>query len=136
MHKHLCIFHSTVQNTSQCTHLRATLLCDWWYLDSCYTGMSRYLPYVGPAGLYRCLSRRVDMRAVESSIQRLIGNGLDPQLENNPYLCFIYTSFQVCRACHGAVVLACTCSRARQSKMERSTQPEAEACEAVMHLAG
>lgn len=40
---------------------------------------------------------RVDMRAVEGSIQRLIGAGLDPQLENNPYLCFIYTSFQVRR---------------------------------------
>lgn len=35
------------------------------------------------------------MRAVEGTIQRLIGSGLDPQLENNPYLCFVYTSFQV-----------------------------------------
>ena len=37
------------------------------------------------------------MRAVEVTIQNLIGSGLDPKLENNPYLCFIYTSFQVCR---------------------------------------
>lgn len=35
------------------------------------------------------------MRAVETTIQRLIGSGMDPQLENNPYLCFVYTSFQV-----------------------------------------
>lgn len=37
----------------------------------------------------------VDMRAIEGTIQRLIGSGLDPKLENNPYLCFVYTSFQV-----------------------------------------
>ena len=35
------------------------------------------------------------MHAVERTIQNLIGSGLDPQLENNPYLCFVYTSFQV-----------------------------------------
>ena len=35
------------------------------------------------------------MRSVEITIQNLIGSGLDPKLENNPYLCFIYTSFQV-----------------------------------------
>jgi len=35
------------------------------------------------------------MHSVESTIQRLISSGLDPKLENNPYLCFIYTSFQV-----------------------------------------
>ncbi|GFH27875.1 uncharacterized protein HaLaN_26262 [Haematococcus lacustris] len=37
---------------------------------------------------YLYLTGRVDMQAVESTIQRLIGSGLDPQLENNPYLCF------------------------------------------------
>jgi len=42
--------------------------------------------------LYAC--GRVDMRAIEGTIQRLIGAGLDPKLENNPYLCFVYTSFQ------------------------------------------
>eukprot|EP00967_Tisochrysis_lutea_P016987 scaffold19196_cov19-Tisochrysis_lutea.AAC.1 len=36
----------------------------------------------------------VDMHSIESTIQRLIGSGLDPKLENNPYLCFVYTSFQ------------------------------------------
>ena len=34
------------------------------------------------------------MRAVEVTIQNLIGRGLDPKLENSPYLCFVYTSFQ------------------------------------------
>jgi len=43
---------------------------------------------------YLYLSGRVDMRSIETTIQRLIGSGLDPQLENNPYLCFVYTSFQ------------------------------------------
>lgn len=52
---------------------------------------------------YLYLSGRVDMRAVEGTIQRLIGSGLDPQLENNPYLCFVYTSFQerATRISHG-----------------------------------
>ena len=38
---------------------------------------------------------RVDMRSIEVTIQNLIGSGLDPRLENNPYLTFVYTSFQV-----------------------------------------
>jgi hypothetical protein len=47
------------------------------------------------------LTGRVNMRAVEVTIQNLIGSGMDPKTENNPYLGFIYTSFQV-RACvHG-----------------------------------
>lgn len=43
---------------------------------------------------YLYLSGRVDMRSIETTIQRLIGSGMDPKLENNPYLCFVYTSFQ------------------------------------------
>ena len=35
------------------------------------------------------------MRQVEVTIQNLIGSGMDPKTENNPYLGFIYTSFQV-----------------------------------------
>ncbi|GLI67555.1 hypothetical protein VaNZ11_011782 [Volvox africanus] len=48
-------------------------------------------------------ARWVDMHSVESTIQRLIGRGLDPKLENNPYLCFVYTSFQerATRISHG-----------------------------------
>jgi len=37
---------------------------------------------------------RVNMRAIEVTIQNLIGSGMDPKTENNPYLGFIYTSFQ------------------------------------------
>jgi acyl-[acyl-carrier-protein] desaturase len=43
---------------------------------------------------YCWLSGRVDMRAVEVTIQNLIGSGMDPKTENNPYLGFVYTSFQ------------------------------------------
>ncbi|PIN14531.1 Acyl-[acyl-carrier-protein] desaturase [Handroanthus impetiginosus] len=43
---------------------------------------------------YLCLSRRVDMRQIEKTIQYLIGLGTDPSTENSPYLRFIYTSFQ------------------------------------------
>ena len=35
-----------------------------------------------------------DTQAIEVTIQRLIGSGMDPKTENNPYLGFIYTSFQ------------------------------------------
>lgn len=31
---------------------------------------------------------------MEVTIQNLIGSGMDPKTENNPYLGFIYTSFQ------------------------------------------
>ena len=34
------------------------------------------------------------MRSVERTIQNLIGSGMDPKTENNPYLCFVFTSFQ------------------------------------------
>ncbi|KAG2486753.1 hypothetical protein HYH03_014552 [Edaphochlamys debaryana] len=52
---------------------------------------------------YLYLSGKVDMHAIEGTIQRLIGSGLDPKLENNPYLCFVYTSFQekATRISHG-----------------------------------
>lgn len=43
---------------------------------------------------YLYLSGRVDMRSIEKTIQYLIGSGMDPKTENNPYLGFIYTSFQ------------------------------------------
>jgi acyl-[acyl-carrier-protein] desaturase len=43
---------------------------------------------------YLWLTGRVDLKAAELTIQRLIGSGMDPKTENNPYLCFIYTSFQ------------------------------------------
>lgn len=43
---------------------------------------------------YMYLSGRVDMRMVERTVQHLIGSGMDPRTENNPYLGFVYTSFQ------------------------------------------
>ncbi|XVF84287.1 hypothetical protein PTKIN_Ptkin17bG0024900 [Pterospermum kingtungense] len=43
---------------------------------------------------YLYLSGRVDMRQIEKTIQYLIGFGMDFRTENNPYMAFIYTSFQ------------------------------------------
>jgi acyl-[acyl-carrier-protein] desaturase len=43
---------------------------------------------------YLYLTGRVDMRAVETTVHHLINNGFDPKTENDPYLGFIYTSFQ------------------------------------------
>lgn len=43
---------------------------------------------------YLYLSGRVDMKAIETTIQYLIGSGMDPKTDNNPYLGFLYTSFQ------------------------------------------
>lgn len=43
---------------------------------------------------YMYLTGRVNLKAVEVTIQNLIGSGMDPKTENNPYLGFCYTSFQ------------------------------------------
>mmetsp|Transcript_9898 Transcript_9898/g.11438 ORF Transcript_9898/g.11438 Transcript_9898/m.11438 type:complete len:420 (-) Transcript_9898:884-2143(-) len=43
---------------------------------------------------YLWLTGRVDMKAVETTIHNLITSGMDPKTENNPYLGFVYTSFQ------------------------------------------
>lgn len=43
---------------------------------------------------YLYLSGRVDMRQIEKTIQYLIGSGMNAGTENNPYLGFLYTSFQ------------------------------------------
>ena len=43
---------------------------------------------------YLYLTGRVDMRAVEVTIQNLIRHGFDPQTQTDPYLGFVYTSFQ------------------------------------------
>ncbi|KAG6578917.1 Stearoyl-[acyl-carrier-protein] 9-desaturase 6, chloroplastic, partial [Cucurbita argyrosperma subsp. sororia] len=43
---------------------------------------------------YLYLSGRVDMQMVERTVQYLISSGMDPGTENNPYLGFVYTSFQ------------------------------------------
>ena len=43
---------------------------------------------------YLYLTGKVDMRAVEATIHHLLKDGFNPQTENDPYLGFIYTSFQ------------------------------------------
>jgi acyl-[acyl-carrier-protein] desaturase len=43
---------------------------------------------------YLYLTGRVDMRQVEVTIQHLIGQGMRPFIEQDPYKGFIYTSFQ------------------------------------------
>ncbi len=43
---------------------------------------------------YMYLTGRVNMKSIEVTIQNLIGSGMDPKTENNPYLGFCYTSFQ------------------------------------------
>ncbi|XP_031266423.1 stearoyl-[acyl-carrier-protein] 9-desaturase, chloroplastic-like isoform X3 [Pistacia vera] len=43
---------------------------------------------------YLYLSGRVNMKQIEKTIQYLIGAGMDPKFEKNPYNGFIYTSFQ------------------------------------------
>ncbi|KAK9944077.1 hypothetical protein M0R45_009661 [Rubus argutus] len=43
---------------------------------------------------YLYLSGRVDMLMIERTVQYLIGAGMEPGTENNPYLGFVYTSFQ------------------------------------------
>lgn len=43
---------------------------------------------------YLYLTGRVNMRLIEKTTQYLIGAGMDFQTHNNPYLGFIYTSFQ------------------------------------------
>ena len=43
---------------------------------------------------YLYLTGRVDMRAVEVTIQNLLRNGFDPSTAQDPYKGFVYTSFQ------------------------------------------
>ena len=43
---------------------------------------------------YLYLTGRVDMRAIEQTIMRLISSGFDPDTRSDPYRGFIYTSFQ------------------------------------------
>jgi len=40
------------------------------------------------------LTGKVDLRSIEVTIQNLIGSGMNPKTENNPYMGFVYTSFQ------------------------------------------
>lgn len=53
---------------------------------------------------YLWLTGKVDMKAVERTIQHLIGQGMVIHTENHPYKCMIYTSFQerATKFSHGA----------------------------------
>jgi len=68
---------------------------------------------------YLYLTGRVNMKAVEVTIQNLIGRGFDPQTENDPYLGFIYTSFQerATKVSHRNV--ATLAKRAGESRLQR-----------------
>jgi acyl-[acyl-carrier-protein] desaturase len=54
-------------------------------------------------GRYLWLTGRVSGKAIDGTVQRLIASGMNPGTENNPYLGFIYTSFQerATKVCHG-----------------------------------
>ncbi|MFC3879114.1 acyl-ACP desaturase [Algoriphagus namhaensis] len=43
---------------------------------------------------YLYMTGRVDMKAVERTIHRLLHNGFDPETDGDPYQAMIYTSFQ------------------------------------------
>jgi acyl-[acyl-carrier-protein] desaturase len=43
---------------------------------------------------YLYLTGRVNMRSIETTIHHLINNGFNPQTADDPYLGFVYTSFQ------------------------------------------
>lgn len=59
---------------------------------------------------YLYLSGRIDMRAMESSIQYLLADGMDIKTDDDPYRTFVYTSFQE---------LATNVSHARVAKLAR-----------------
>ena len=69
---------------------------------------------------YCYLSGRVDMRSVEKTIQNLIGSGMDPKTENNPYHGFIYTSFQVGGARGGGAAAGEAGGRGRAPRRPRA----------------
>lgn len=43
---------------------------------------------------YLWMTGRINMKAVEKTINYLIGSGMNPKTDNNPYLGYLYTSFQ------------------------------------------
>lgn len=59
---------------------------------------------------YLYLSGRVDMKAIEITVQHLLRNGFDPHTRNSPYRGFLYTSFQerATKVSHSNVAQAAT----------------------------
>ena len=43
---------------------------------------------------YMWMTGKCNMKPIETTIQNLIGSGMNPKTDNNPYLGFVYTSFQ------------------------------------------
>ena len=68
---------------------------------------------------YLYLTGKVDMRAIETTIHNLISRGFDPHTENDPYLGFIYTSFQE-RATKISHRNAWYAARSEKSRLPRS----------------
>ncbi len=66
---------------------------------------------------YLYLTGRVDMNAVEVTIQNLIRNGFNPLTHNDPYQGFVYTSFQECATKISHRNVAILASRAGEERL-------------------
>ena len=80
---------NTLEGTKDKTGADATAWGQWtrkWTAEENRHGdlMNKYLYLTG----------KVSMKPIETTIQNLIGSGMNPKTENNPYLGFVYTSFQ------------------------------------------
>ena len=80
---------NTLEGTKDTTGADATAWAQWtrkWTAEENRHGdlMNKYLWMTG----------KVSLKPIETTIQNLIGAGMNPKTENNPYLGFVYTSFQ------------------------------------------
>lgn len=80
---------NTLEGTADLTGADDTPWAKWtrkWTAEENRHGdlMNKYLWCTG----------KVNMKPVETTIQKLIGSGMNPKTDNNPYLGFVYTSFQ------------------------------------------
>lgn len=80
---------NTLEGTKDKTGADATAWARWtrkWTAEENRHGdlMNKYL----------WMSGKVSLKPIETTIQNLIGSGMNPKTENNPYLGFVYTSFQ------------------------------------------
>ena len=80
---------NTLEGTKDTTGADATAWARWtrkWTAEENRHGdlMNKYL----------WMSGKVSLKPIETTIQNLIGSGMNPKTENNPYLGFVYTSFQ------------------------------------------
>ena len=91
-----CVYASGCRESCMLLHLKAPWRAGFVQLLP-YTLASVYAPaadtYKGFAGC-GLAEDRLCMQAVEVTIQNLITSGMDPKTQNDPYLGFIYTSFQ------------------------------------------